>query len=157
NDRERQRFLRAYVQTYLKEEIISEQIIRNLPPFRRFLDVAAQQNAEVVHYSNIAKDVGSDPKTISNYFDILEDTLLGFRLPAYSKSVRRQQRQAPKYYFFDTGIVRSLTGQIDFRAAPRSSDYGKLFETWLINEVHRRLVYSERHFQLSYLRINENV
>lgn len=154
-DQDRQRYLKAYVQTYLKEEVVSEQIVRNLPPFRRFLDVAAQQNSQIIHYTNIAKDVGSDPKTISNYFEILEDTLIGFRLQAYDRSVRRQQKTAPKFYFFDNGIVRVLTGQVDYRAPEKTTEYGELFETWVVNEVHRILTYKEKQFKLSYLRLSE--
>lgn len=157
DDMERRRFLKAYVQTYMKEEIISEQIVRNLPPFRRFLDVAAQQNAEIVHYSNIAKDVGSDPKTISNYFEILQDTLVGMLLPAFERSIRRQQKTAPKFYFFDLGIVRALTGQFDYRPVSETYEYGKLFETWVVNETHRLMTYRERHFKLSYLRLSEKL
>jgi len=89
NDGDKANFLKAYTQTYLKEEIITEQIVRNLPPFRRFLDVAVHANAHVINYSNIARDINSDPKTVSGYYDILEDTLIGFRLPSYHKSVRK--------------------------------------------------------------------
>lgn len=141
---DRLRFLKSYTQTYLREEIVSEQIVRNLPPFRRFLEVAAQQNADIVHYTNIAKDIGSDAKTVSNYFEILEDTLLGFRLSAFDRSIRKQQKKAPKFYFFDNGIVRVLTSQVDYQAVPKSPEYGRLFEAWVINEVHR-IRRSRRH------------
>lgn len=151
------RFLKAYAETYLKEEIITEQIVRNLPPFRRFLDVAAQMNTNVINYSNIAKDIHSDPKTVSGYYDILEDTLLGLRLPAYHTSIRKQQKKAAKFYLFDTGIARTLAGQIDYDLAPRSFEYGQLFEAFVINELHRRLTYHGKQFKLSYLRVNEDV
>ncbi len=155
SDQDRKRYLESYTQTYLKEEIISEQVLRNLPPFIRFLDVAAQTNTEIISYTNIAKDVGSDPKTISNYFDILEDTLLGIRLPSYSKSIRKQQKKSSKFYFFDTGVVRSILGQTDFRVTPKSFEYGMLFESFIVNEVYRILKYSERNFKLSFLRVGE--
>ena len=73
--------MRAYALTYLKEEIVAEQVVRRLDPFRHFLEVAAQSNGMVVNYANIAKDVGADPKTVNSYFSILEDTLVGFLLP----------------------------------------------------------------------------
>ncbi|PIR25026.1 MAG: ATPase [Deltaproteobacteria bacterium CG_4_10_14_0_2_um_filter_43_8] len=157
NEPDKARFLKAYTETYLKEEIITEQIIRKLPPFRRFLDVAAQMNAEVINYSNIAKDIHSDPKTVSGYYDILEDTLLGFRLLAYHTSLRKQQKKAPKFYFFDPGVVRALAGQVDYDLSPQSFEYGQLFETFIINEFHRRLTYQEKQFKLSYLRINDEL
>lgn len=151
------KFLKAYAETYLKEEIITEQIVRNLPPFRRFLEVAAQMNTEVINYSNIAKDIHSDPKTVSGYYDILEDTLLGLRLPAYHTSIRKQQKKAPKFYLFDTGVARTLAGQVDYDLIPKSFEYGQLFEAFIVNEFHRRLTYHDKQFKLSYLRVNENL
>lgn len=150
-------FLKAYAETYLKEEILTEQIVRNLPPFRRFLDVAAQLNADVINYSNIAKDIHSDPKTVSSYYDILEDTLLGFRLPAYHTSIRKQQKKAAKFYLFDTGVVRALAGQVDYDLIPKSFEYGQLFETFVVNELHRRLTYRGKQFRLSYLRVKDDL
>lgn len=151
------RFLKSYAETYLKEEIITEQIVRNLPPFRRFLDVAAQMNTGVINYSNIARDIHSDPKTVSGYYDILEDTLLGIRLPAYHTSIRKQQKKASKFYLFDTGIARALAGQVDYDLVPRSFEYGQLFEAFVVNELHRRLTYQGKQFKLSYLRVKEDL
>jgi predicted AAA+ superfamily ATPase len=151
------RFLKAYTQTYLKEEIISEQIVRNLPPFRRFLDVAAQTDTEVVNYSNVAKDINTDPKTVSGYYEILEDTLLGFRLPAYHTSIRKQQKKAPKFYLFDTGVSRALAGRVDYDLAPKTYEYGQLFESFIINEIHRRLAYREKQCKLSFLRVADDL
>ena len=150
-------FLKAYTDTYLKEEIITEQIVRNLPPFRRFLDVAAQMNTKVINYSNIAKDILSDPKTVSGYYDILEDTLLGIRLPAYHTSIRKQQKKASKFYLFDTGIARTLAGQVDYDLIPKSFEYGQLFEGFIINELYRRLTYMNKQFKLSFLRVQEDM
>ena len=75
---DKKEFLKSYVQTYLKEEIVSEQIIRKLNPFRNFLRVAAQQSGQIINYSNISQDIGVDDKTVKNYFSILEDTLIRF-------------------------------------------------------------------------------
>jgi predicted AAA+ superfamily ATPase len=150
------KFLKAYAQTYLKEEIISEQIVRNLPPFRRFLDVAAQSDTEVISYSNIARDIHSDPKTVSGYYDILEDTLLGFRLPAYSTSIRRKQKKAPKFYLFDTGVTRALAERVDYEVIPKTFEYGQLFESFIVNEIKRRLTYLDKQFSLSYMRVSDD-
>ncbi|MBI3018319.1 MAG: DUF4143 domain-containing protein [Deltaproteobacteria bacterium] len=157
NDSDKAGFLKAYTETYLKEEIITEQIVRNLPPFRRFLDVAAQMNTEVINYSNIAKDILSDPKTVSGYYDILEDTLLGICLPAYHTSIRKQQKKASKFYLFDTGVTRALAGQVDYDLIPKSFEYGQLFEGFIVNELYRRLTYMNKQFKLSYLRIQEDM
>lgn len=157
NEFDKSKFLKAYAETYLKEEIMTEQIVRNLPPFRRFLDVAAQMNTDVINYSNIARDINSDAKTVSGYYEILEDTMIGFRLPAYHTSIRKQQKKAPKFYLFDTGIARALAGQVDYDLVPRSFEYGQLFEAFVVNELHRRFTYKGKQFKLSYLRVNEDL
>ncbi len=156
-ERDKRLFLAAYGQTYLKEEIISEQIVRNLPPYRRFLEVAAAQDTEVVSYTNIARDIHSDAKTVSNYFDILEDTLLGFRLLPYHNSVRKRQKKAPKFYWFDTGVVRELRGTVDVELKAASFEYGSLFESFIVNEIRRHCEYSERRYDLFYLRVDESL
>ena len=125
---DKKEFLKSYVQTYLKEEIVSEQIIRKLNPFRNFLRVAAQQSGQIINYSNISQDVGADDKTVKNYFSILEDTLLGFFLPHYHRSIRKQQRQSPKFYFFDTGVKRALDKQLESPLVKNTYSYGNAFE-----------------------------
>lgn len=154
--REKVLFLKAYAETYLKEEILVEQLIRKLPPFRRFLEIAAHQDTELVSYSNIARDILVDPKIVSNYYEILEETLLGIKLPPFSTSIRKRQKHAPKFYWFDTGVRRALAGTVDDPVKPQSYEYGSLFESFLVNEIHRLLTYSERSFQLSYLRVDED-
>jgi len=156
-EREKVLFLRSYVETYLKEEILIEQLIRNLPPFRRFLELSAATDTEVVSYTNIAKDVQSDPRIIQNYYSILEDTLLGFFLEPFHLSLRKRQKKAPKFYWFDTGVRRALSGTIDIPVTPKSFEYGSLFESFLVNEIHRLLTYSERSFRLSFIRIDDNL
>ncbi len=151
DDLDRRRFLKAYSNTYLKEEVWGEQLIREIEPFRRFLQVAAQQHGQVVNYSKIARDVGVDDSTVKSYFSILEDTLVGFYLPAYSGSERKQLRSVPKFYLFDNGVMRAIAGQIDYEVAPGSSEYGVLFEQLVIAELMRRAAYMEKELKFSYL------
>ncbi len=92
---DKKRYLRSYTQTYLKEEILVEQLVRNLDPFRLFLPLAAQMNTQILNYANIARDTGVDPKTVQNYYQILVETNLGFFLEPYNRSVRKVQRQSP--------------------------------------------------------------
>jgi len=155
NTLDKKRFLKSYTQTYLKEEVIIEQIIRKLPPFRRFLDIVGHSCTEIINYSNIAKDVSTDPKTIQRYFEILEDTLLGFFLPSYSKSIRKQQKKSKKFYLFDCGVIRTLTNQLDNKVIEKTYEYGILFENFIVNEINRLLNYKEVQFKLSFLRISE--
>ncbi len=151
-DEEKREFLKTYAYTYLKEEIASEQIVRRLDPFRRFLEVAAQGNGEIANYTNIARDVGIDSKTVQSYYQILEDTLVGFSLPAYHRSVRKQQRQAPKFYFFDLGVKRALQNTLTVDLSPSTYGFGKAFEHFLIAECHRLNDYLRKDYRFSYLR-----
>ena len=149
-------FLKAYADAYLKEEILVEQLIRSLPPFKKFLEIAAANDTEIVKYSNIARDIRSNPNSVINYYSILEDTLLGFFLEPYHTSIRKRQKHSPKFYWFDTGVRRALAGTIDLPVIDKSFEYGSLFESFVVNEIYRRLTYMGKIFQLSYLRIDED-
>lgn len=152
---EKHEFLRSYALTYLKEEIWAEHIIRHLEPFRRFLEIAAQCNGEVLNFSNIAKDVGSTTKTIQSYFSILEDTLLGIMLEPHHKSIRKQQRQSPKFYFFDTGVKRALDRTLTTPLLPNTYAFGKAFEHLMIAEAFRLNSYLRKDYRFSYLRTKD--
>ncbi len=150
-DTEKREYLKSYTLTYLKEEIGAEQIVRKLDPFRRFLPIAAQCSGEILNFSNIANDVGVDTKTVQSYFEILEDTLVGYLLLPYHRSLRKQQRQSPKFYFFDLGIKGALDGSMVQQPVPNTYGYGKLFEQWIILELFHLNAYSKRDFRFYYL------
>ena len=152
---DRTEFLRSYALTYLKEEIQAEQIVRRLDPFRRFLQVAAQTNGEIVNATNIGRDVGADTKTVQSYFQILEDALLGFSLESHHRSLRKQQRQAAKFFLFDPGIKRALDGTLNQDLTPGTYGYGKAFEHFIILEALRLNSYKRRDFRFSYLRTKD--
>jgi predicted AAA+ superfamily ATPase len=151
SDEERTEFLRAYTLTYLKEEIVAEQLVRNLTPFRNFLEVAAQCNGQVLNYSKIARDIGADTKTVQGYFSILEETLVGISLPAFHTAVRKRQRQSPKFYFFDTGVKRALARTLQQALYPQTYEFGQAFEHWLIIELYRLAHYLSKDWDFSYL------
>jgi predicted AAA+ superfamily ATPase len=153
---EKMSFLRAYALTYLKEEIWGEHIVRKLDPFRKFVEIAAQCNGEIINYANIARDVGVDIKTVQSYFEILEDTLLGFVLEPYHQSVRKRQRQAPKFYLFDTGVRRALDRTLTIDLKPGTYAYGKAFEHLVIAEAIRLNEYKQKDFHFSYLRTKDD-
>lgn len=155
-DADRAEFLRAYARTYLKEEVWNEQLIRRLDPFRRFLEVAAQCNGEILNLSNIARDVGVDHKTVGSYFEILEDTLLGFMLEPWHASVRKRQRQAPKFWWFDAGVARALAGTLTVDIVPRSGGFGRAFEHFVITEFIRAADYARSDFRFFYLRTKDD-
>jgi predicted AAA+ superfamily ATPase len=154
---ERIAVLRAYALTYLKEEIAAEQLLRKLDPFRNFLEVAAQANGTILNYSNISRDVGVDHKTVQSYFEILEDTLIGFSLPAFHESLRKRQARHPKFYFFDLGVKRALERTLDLPLTPRTYGYGNAFEHFLISEIRRIADYAGKDWRYSYLRTVNDV
>ncbi|MEK6626413.1 MAG: DUF4143 domain-containing protein, partial [Bdellovibrionota bacterium] len=157
NERDKKRFLLAYVQTYIKEEILVEQLVRNIDPFRAFLEVASQSNTEIINYTSIAKEAGISSKNVERYFSILSDTLLGHFLEPYSKSVRARQKQSPKFYFFDCGVVRAISNEINQELLPQTYAYGNLFEQLVICEFIRLNSYYERNWKFSYIRTGAGV
>lgn len=156
-DEEKAAYLRAYAQTYLREEVWSEQFVRKLDPFRRFLEISAQANGEIVNYTNIARDVGADVKTVQSYFEILADTLLGFFLEPYHTSIRKQQRLSPKFYYFDIGVKRALERALNVPLARHTYAFGRAFEHFVVAEIYRLNTYYARDYRLSYLRTKDQV
>ncbi len=148
---EKKDILQAYVQVYLSEEVVAEQLVRNLTPFRKFIRLAGQMNGKVINASKIGRDVGTDHNTIRSYFEILEDTLIGFTLPAYSGSFRKRLRQHPKFYIFDTGVGRALSRHLDVIPKAGTSYYGELFEQYIITELFKLSSYFKPDWELSYL------
>ena len=150
-------YLRAYVSTYLQKEIQAEQWVRKLGPFRRFLAIAAQMNGKIVNKSKIAKQIGVDAVTIGNYFEILEDTLIGFFLPPFHRSIRKAQKLSSKFYFIDPGIVRALNRTLTVELLPQTFAWGDAFEHWVILEFVKQASYRRLDWELSYIRTKEGV
>jgi len=155
-DEDKVSYLRSYALTYLKEEIQVEQLVRRLDPFRAFLEVAAQCNGAVLNFNSIARDIGSvDHKTVESYFQILEDTHLGFLLPGYARSVRKAQTTHPKFYLFDCGVKRALERTLDVNLKAKTYAFGSAFEHWVILEIFRLNNIGMKDFKLSYLRTRD--
>ncbi len=145
-----QTLLAGYIDVYLREEIKEEALVRNLDAFQRFLEVAALSDSEVVNYSNIASDCGVSAKAVKEYFSILEDTLIGYMIPAYTQTVKRKVVQAPKFYFFDVGVYNYLMRRTSL--APGSAEYGHCFEHFVIQELQAYIGYTHNRKKLSYWR-----
>ena len=150
-------YLTAYVGTYLQKEIQEERWVRQLPPFRKFLAVAAQMNGKIINKSAIAREIGVDDVTVANYFEILEDTLLGFTLPSFHTSVRKAQIQSSKFYLADTGIKRALDRTLTVSLEPQTSAWGEAFEHWIILEFKKNISYARSDWALSYLKTKDGV
>jgi predicted AAA+ superfamily ATPase len=149
------RLLDAYVADYLKEEIAAEGLVRNLPVFSDFLDVAALGDGEIVNFSNIARECGVSSHTTQSHFQILEDTLLGRWLPAYRKRPKRRVIGAPKFYFADVGIVNRLAKRGEL--LPGSELYGKAFENWVFHELTAYVSYRGVDAELSHWRLASGI
>jgi predicted AAA+ superfamily ATPase len=156
NPGDKNEYLRAYVETYFKEEIVAEQIVRKLRPFKNFLQVAAQMNAKILNMNRIAKDVGVDHTTVQNYFEILEDTLIGFLLEPFHESIRKRQRQSAKFYYFDVGVARALKRALEVPLSAGTHAFGESFEHFIILEVKRLVDYRHPDWRLSYLRTKDD-
>lgn len=142
--------LDAYVQTYLREEILAEGLIRKLPPFARFLKAAALSNSQQLNFTEMGSDCQVAPSTIREYYSLLEDTLVGFLLEAWKKSKKRKAVQTAKFYFFDTGVTHALAGT---KTLDRNSDlYGASFEQFIAMELRAYLSYRRLKMPLSFWR-----
>ena len=142
--------IQAYVGDYLQEEIKAEALTRNLSIFTRFLEVAALSNGEIVNYQNIASECGVSSPTIKDYFSILEETLIGYLIPAFTHKVKRRVIQSPKFYYFDTGIANYLLKRTALQ--PGSPEFGHAFEHFIMQELIAYTGYSDNTKRLSYWR-----
>ncbi len=121
--------LESYTQLYLREEIRAEAVVRNLSGFVRFLPIAALLHGQVLNVAGIARDAGVARPTVSGYLDVLEDTLLTWRLPAFEAKLRVRERRRPKLYWVDPGLVRAIKRQFGPVSA---EERGALFEGWIL-------------------------
>lgn len=143
-------FLDAYATTYLNEEVRAEALTRNIGAFSRFLEVAARQTGQITNVSNISREAGVARTTVQTYFDILEDTLLGYWVPAWELKRSNKQYSSPKFYLFDTGVARTLSGRLPYPPTPE--ELGPLFETMLFGEIRAYLSCNGLRYQPYYWR-----
>lgn len=142
--------LDAYAGTYLREEIQAEGIARNIQSFSRFLEVAALTNGQVVNYSKVGSDAQVSARTVQSYYEVLSDTLIGSLLPPFRLLHSRKTVSAPKFFFFDIGVVNALQGR--FQIAPRTAEYGKALEHLIFLELQAYIDYHRLKSKLSYWR-----
>jgi predicted AAA+ superfamily ATPase len=152
DDEDHHEFLRAYTETYLREEIAAEGLVRDIGPFAQFLDIAAANDGETVNFSNIARTCSVSSKTVQQYYQILEDTFLAFKLPAWNKSARRRLVSHPRFYFFDTGVTNALTHTLSAQLNPQIR--GRRFEQFVICQLTAFIHYNRLDIQPHYWRTN---
>lgn len=144
------RLIQAYVADYLREEIAAEALTRNVPAFSRFLDTVGLTNGSIVNYQAVASECGVSAPTVREYYQILEDTLVGFQVPAYRRTEKRRITAAPKWYLFDVGVAGYLAkhGAVE----PGSTEYGRAFEHFVLMEIRAHSLYSGLAYPLRYWR-----
>ena len=143
-------FLKSYTETYLKEEVAAEGLVRNIGPFAQFLDIAAANDGETVNFNNVARECSVSVKTAQQYFQILEDTFLAFKIPAWSRSERRRMVSHPRYYFFDTGVTNALAHTLTNQLNPNV--FGRRFEQFVICQLMSSIDYRRLDLELFYWR-----
>jgi predicted AAA+ superfamily ATPase len=148
-------FIGAYVDLYLKEEILDEGLTRNLPVFANFLRAAAIGDTEVTNFSNIARECAVASSTVRSYYEILEDTLIGAFLPAFTRRAKRRVQMAPKFYFRDIGVVNHLVQRGTVREG--SEAFGKAFENWFFHELTVWKSSERRECEISYWRLSSGI
>ena len=148
-------YLESYVDTYLREEVQAEALTRNIGGFARFLEVAARQNGQVTNTAGISRDAQVARQTVQGYFDVLVDTLLGNWLPAWKLKRATKLVAHPKFFFFDAGVARALTGRLAYPPTPE--ELGTLFETWLLHELRAFISYSGLGYPVHFFRTHDSV
>lgn len=141
--------LRSYVADYLKEEIAAEAIVQHIPAFAEFLRVGALTSGELLNYTNVGRETGVSGKVVRNYFQILEDTLLGFRIPPWRKAINRRLIKTEKFYLFDVGVANYLA-----RRTPRigTPEFGHSFEHFILMELKAYQAYRNPELDIRYWR-----
>ena len=150
NEHNPQKYLKDYVQTYIREEVLQEGLTRNIGHFSRFLETASFSQGSVINLSEIAREASIERSLAENYFSILEDLLIGVRLPVFSRKAKRKLVHHHKFYYFDVGVFRAIrpTGPLDSDAEID----GPALETLIFQELRAINDYLETDYQLYYWR-----
>lgn len=148
-------YLESYVKAYLEEEVRQEGFTRNLSAFSRFLEAASFSQGSVLNISSVARDCSIERKVVESYFTILEDLLIAYRIPVFSKRAKRRMASHPKFYFFDVGLYRTLrpAGPLDL---PEEIG-GYVFETLFLQELTAVNAYLRLGYNIYYWMTSNNI
>lgn len=149
------KYLSSYVKTYLREEVYQESLVRNLQVFTRFMEVTSFSQGETINYTEIAREVGSNRNTVTTFFDILEDLLIAYRIPVFTKRAKRKLTSHSKFYYFDAGVYRSIrpSGPLDLS----EEITGPLLETLFLQEVKALIDYFDLKYTIYYWRTQSQI
>lgn len=148
--------LQAYVNNYIKEEVINEALTRNVPSFARFLNVVALTHGQLLNYTNVARESGVSPNTVREYYQILQDTLMGFQLLPWTKRKDRRLIETAKFYLFDVGVANHLNPETK-TVVEGTNIYGNAFEHFMLNEIRAYLSYRKKDYPLYFWRTASGV
>lgn len=149
-DKKPERSLESYVLDYIDQEINNEALVRNVPAFARFLQCVSITHGRLINYSNIAREAGVAHKTVREYYQILEDTLLGYTLEPWRKKQKRRLIETAKFYLFDVGVTRALSGMHIIQEG--TEEFGRAFEHFLIGEIRAFISYREKRLPIYFWR-----
>ena len=143
-----QAYLESYIKTYLQEEVLQEGLTRNLSAFARFIEAASFSQGSVLNVSEISRECAVERKVVENYFSILEDLLIGFRIPVFTRKAKRRMIRHSKFYFFDTGVYRTIRpmGPLD---TPEAAE-GIIFESLFLQELRALNDYYRLGYKIYY-------
>lgn len=151
NEKTRIRTLESYVDLYLEEEIRREALVRNVGAFQQFLELAATESGRIINLTNISRESGVPVATLRTYYQVLEDTFVGYRIPAYGAAGRKRVLTTPRFLFYDNG-VRNAAARYRFSTDLLKTQMGLLFENWVGQELLHRCLYEGRAYRLSFWR-----
>jgi predicted AAA+ superfamily ATPase len=147
--------LASYVALYLKEEVQMEGVVRNIGAFSRFLEAVSFSHGSTMNVSEVARECQVKRKTVDNYLAVLDDLLLSFRVPIFTRRAKRHLISHPKFYYFDSGVFRSLrpTGSLD---SPHEID-GAGLEGLVAQHLRAWIAYGNKPCDLSYWRTKAGI
>lgn len=147
--------LRAYIALYMQEEVQMEGLVRKIDQFGRFLEIISFSQTSTLNYTNIGRECHVSHKTVENYVQILEDLLLGIKLPVFEKRAKRELSMSPKFYFFDSGVFQSIRplGPLD----PVGETRGQALETLVLQHLRAWIDYSNKSGKLYFWRTRTGI
>jgi predicted AAA+ superfamily ATPase len=151
SEKTRIKTLESYVDLYLEEEIRREAVVRNVGAFQQFLELAATESGSMLNLTNISRESGIPVATLRTYYQVLEDTFVGYRIPAYGAAGRKRVLTTPRFLFHDNG-VRNAAARYRFSPDLLKTQMGRLFENWVGQELMHRALYAGRTYRLSFWR-----
>lgn len=150
---EKIRYLKTYVENYIQDELIEKSKIRNLVAFHLFLPLAAESAGTKLNFTRLAQQIGVDYKTIQNFYELLAESRTGFYLQSSDLKLRKVQILSPRFYFFDSGFMRSLDNKLSDKFLENTAEYQKYYKHWCISEIYKKNL----DLKLSYIETKDKV